>query len=115
MSAEARDALVSTVKDFIRDLNRNKWICSHAFKVYVRRDINKTKFWIGSVEVYKSGQGTFKKVILPACERAAKESGFAEIVVENVGSPRFANFFRKLEWREVTYGGTPTFYKSLQE
>jgi len=114
MSA-ARDALVLTVKDFIRDLNRSKWICHHAYKVYVRRDIEKTRFWIASVEVYKSGQGTFKNVILPACEKAAKEAGFKQITVENVGSPRFAEFFRKLGWTEVAYGGTPTFYKSLQE
>lgn len=112
MSA-AQDALRNQLTEFMRDIQRNKWICTCAYKVYVRRDINKLRFWIASVEVYKSGQGTFRDLILPTCEKTAQAAGYQHIIVENVGDPRFADFFRKLGWQEVSYGGIPSFTKQL--
>lgn len=113
MSA-AKDSLVGTVREFLRDMPaRNKWINTHAYKVYVRRCTNRQRFWIASVEVYKPGQGTFKNIILPACIEAARREGYVEIIIENVLSDRFADYFRKEGWRENTLPGASCFHKDL--
>jgi len=93
---------------------RNTWIYTNKFKIYVRRGFNKDRFWLASIDVLHTGQGTFKNVILPTVEAVSLESDYRALIVENVQTEQFAAFFRKHGWIETTDGLTSTFTLHLR-
>lgn len=107
----AQDGLRESIRDFSASGPRNKWIYKSEYKIYVRRDRQRQQLDLASIEVYIPGQGMFREVILPAMEAAAQELGYTRLMVENVGDPRFAQFFRNRGYREIAYGGIPSFLK----
>lgn len=116
MSLEAeRAGLQHSLLEFLNaSFPRNKWIYTNRYRIYIQRDLNKERFWLKTVAVTKPGKGTFKNVILPTLEDTLLKANYRELIVENVQTDRFANFFRKLNWIETTDGATYTFKTYLR-
>ena len=101
--------------DFLSGSKRNVWIYGDGFKVYLRksRRLQGHCLDIASVDVEAETQGKKRFTgILMTVEGLAIGSGFDGVFVENVLSERFADFFRKNDWREIgAETGVSSFFK----
>lgn len=99
---------------------RNLWLGDETISVYVRKSRRylrgtdtKQCLDIATIDVKKDkrGQGRFTRFL----QHAQEVNPYPYIYVENVIKERFAEFFRKNEWRQIGEKEMPCFYKKMPE
>ena len=101
-AAQTRMSMEDQIEDFLKSNERNRWLFTDDMKIYLRNRSYRmgiTILDIGSVEVFRPGCGLFKKLLPVLLEKACK-AGVDGVYIENVLTPRFADFFRRQGWIE---------------
>lgn len=116
---------MSALIGFLEGPARNAWICSGlGQEVYVRKsfrmlDAKKYDRVLDIANINtrerKQGKGLFKRFLTEAFVSAWGQ-GYEVVYVENVLTPRFADYFRRTGWIEVAQdefamANLPCFYK----
>lgn len=109
------------VLEFIKGPYRNKWIEYRGMKVYLRKQScvhPLTKEYIhclgiANVQVAQSGNGRFKQWLADMIDLIKSRVEFDAIMVENVLTPRFADFFDRLQWIKTSHS-VPSFFLVLR-
>jgi N-acetylglutamate synthase-like GNAT family acetyltransferase len=101
---------------------RNTWIHGDEYEIYVRKSKRfGGKFIdIGNVSVHQQGRGFFTRM-LSEIECQARWGGYDGIYVEQILTPRFCEFFKKLGWTrhelsssdEEWFEGAQSYYKKF--
>jgi hypothetical protein len=97
--------------DFLNIQKRNSWLHDKDVDVYIRKSRRYLGYPpkmidildIATISVKKQGKGRFTRFL-----SFVQDVYPGNLFVENVQTPRFANFFRRLGWQEwIPAGGTP--------
>ncbi|MDA8120244.1 MAG: hypothetical protein M0Z85_09465 [Gammaproteobacteria bacterium] len=121
-NSKSRRVAKKRVNNFLVGKSKNGWISCGRLKVYLRKTdhcFSNSGVCLACLDIAnvivvteEQNQGVFRRWLNDVLKMAPAH-GLDAVMIENVLTERFANFFRRSGWYEVKNYSHPNFYKFM--